>query len=192
MHIFVCVLVEQSVMGGVGIVLFHFEIRRAFPGVVLASGITQGDIEIIHFFERAGDWRAAWGSDGHRGWLGGRRATAPAEGGCFGEQEFGLQSWRIVLIGNAGQIAGGRMARIAFAGSIEISLAGFGVARDDVENLRVRAAAERVVHALVQKVRKVGDLRAGQTGRRSAALHGMAFVQKGTQRTSVAIVQHNQ
>jgi len=118
-------------------------------------------------------------------------AVIAAERGGFWKQEFRLQCGRIILTGNTREIAGGRMARITFAGAVEIGFAGFGVTGQNIENLRIRPAAERVVHTLMEIVRKVGNLRPGQTGRSGATLHGMPFLQKWPETASVAVMQYD-
>jgi len=78
---------------------------------------------------------------------------------------------------------------IAFARAVEISFARFGVAGQHVLGMEERRGAQRIVHALMNEVRKIQDLSGGKIARRSA-LRRMALLQKRPDLIAVAIVQH--
>ena len=85
-------------------------------------------------------------------------------------------------------MASGR-SRSALA--VEIGFAGFRVADQDVARLERRRAAQRVVDALPDEVREVGDLRVGEAAARRAGLHRVPLLQERSDRVAASIAQHD-
>src|SRR4051812_45569055 len=75
----------------------------------------------------------------------------------FGVEESRLQGHGIELLGNAGQIAGRRMATLAIPRTVEVVLAGLGVTDDHILNF-VRHTVGFLLSLTMKKGGDIGNL----------------------------------
>lgn len=122
-------------MRRVRIVLFDFDTGRANKGTIRAGLIRQRNIKVVHAHENAVDRRPRKRSHCDCDGLSGTRGHAATESHGLRENNFQLQNWRIIFPGDAGQVAGCRVTAAALATAIEVDLAGFGVAREELKTL---------------------------------------------------------
>src|SRR6185436_3176208 len=95
--------------------------------------------------------------DCHRDWLARRSATAPTTHDAR-EEEALLQRRRVVFPADSGEVPGRRVAGIAAAFAVEISLTRLRITGEHVLDFKDRRPAQRVIHALMDEMRQLFDL----------------------------------
>src|SRR6185437_1524462 len=113
----------------------HIAIAR--EGAVGASGIVQGDVEIVDVIQGAGNSLAVGQGDGDRAGraagCGGYRGCAASTSGApaasaAGRKPVTLELLRGVAAANPLQVAGSRVTCAAFAWAVEVGLTFLGIA----------------------------------------------------------------
>ena len=102
-------------------------------------------------------------------------------------QEARLQRNRVVLLRDARQVAGGRMARVAAAGAVEIFAALIAVARDDIQDV-IGVAIDGGLLAGTQEGGDVLNLIGGQM-ERGHAFAGTALLNHRADFVAMLVIQ---
>src|SRR5438874_2255843 len=113
-------------MRGIRVVFDNFEAGCAFPRMIFACGVAQGDVEIIDLQQRPGDYGARGGSHGnHNGFWRRTAASTATATPTLREQEALLQCRRIVLLPDSGEVPGRRVTSTALPFAVEEGSPGF-------------------------------------------------------------------
>src|SRR5471030_1273781 len=128
MNVVVGVLRQQVDVGFGGVVHLDLD-SRGGPGAVMAGGIAEGHREFVQVSAAAGDG------------LAGRQGHGHLRFGAAGIHEALEEFQPVVAGGDAREVAGGGVAGIAFARSVEILLALVDVAGGQVRRVDTFAAA---------------------------------------------------
>src|SRR5262249_28269410 len=127
------------------VILLDSERGRARPGVVLARGIPQGDIEIVQMHDDTTDCRASGRGNLQGNWLGiACDAPTATKTESAREKELLLQHGWFVFPPYTSEVAAGRVAFVAAAGAIEVFLPSLSIAGEDVDHLRIGPATQGV------------------------------------------------
>ncbi len=179
-------------MSCIRIVFLDFDAGRAGKGAILARLIRERNVEVVHAQENAGNGWTGERGDSHGDGFFSACSHAAAESNCLGEDDFELQNRWIVFFGDAGQVAGWRMTAAAFASAVEVDLAGFGVACEDVQDFVIGAGAQRIADFPMEEIGEVLDLSLGESCAGLATLRGVTFEQKGSDRAAVTIMKDDE